>query len=385
MNKTKKIILESIIVLFIITIIGLIFYGTKLTKKPAPVVEEKKVAQSIETTEEKEVTEIKDCEKLSESTKKEKCILELALKKEDPEICDDEYCKNKYAFIKGEEGKCEICENFQDEKMKYLCFLGTAIKNNFKEFCKNNSLKDFFVKYEYNDLGFSIFLPTKLFPWLDFELSRIEPLKKSINLSEENENNRSWLSKKIKEFVNPHLASGLILTFIPIKFENSYIHDAYYHPRSGYERKSYFYFDPVNKNCKLYLIEDDYEQRGGFEINGVPLYSDILAEKNLPISEENLKKFFPSGNFLKPDFYTLDGSPVFSLPIVFVHDNIVCLYPHGFLIVSPNSPTEVSNELIDLITKTIAKLDSEIDESGIEKALIDVLKEGIKESGVINP
>jgi uncharacterized protein YxeA len=186
MDKTKKIILVSISAIFIIAIIGVIFYSTKLTQKPAPVVEEKKVTQSIETTEEKEATEIKDCENLSDTAKKEECIFGLALKKEDPEICiesiDERYCKHKYAFFKGKEGKCEICENLQDEQAKYLCFLGAAVKNNFKEFCKNNSLKDFFVKYEYNDLGFSIFVPTKLFPWLDFELSQIESLKKSINL-----------------------------------------------------------------------------------------------------------------------------------------------------------------------------------------------------------
>jgi hypothetical protein len=41
MNRSKNIILVSIIVLFIITIIGLIFYSTKLTQKPASIVEEK--------------------------------------------------------------------------------------------------------------------------------------------------------------------------------------------------------------------------------------------------------------------------------------------------------------------------------------------------------
>jgi flagellar basal body-associated protein FliL len=41
MDKTKKIILVSIIILIVIIFIGLIFYGPKLTKKPAPIVEEK--------------------------------------------------------------------------------------------------------------------------------------------------------------------------------------------------------------------------------------------------------------------------------------------------------------------------------------------------------
>jgi hypothetical protein len=41
MDKTKNIILVSIIVIFIIAIIGVIFYIPKLTQKPAPVVEEK--------------------------------------------------------------------------------------------------------------------------------------------------------------------------------------------------------------------------------------------------------------------------------------------------------------------------------------------------------
>jgi hypothetical protein len=41
MDKTKKIILVSIIILIVIIFIGVIFNGTKLTKKPAPVVEEK--------------------------------------------------------------------------------------------------------------------------------------------------------------------------------------------------------------------------------------------------------------------------------------------------------------------------------------------------------
>jgi hypothetical protein len=41
MDKTKNIILVSIIVIFIIAIIGGIFYGTKLTKKPAPIDEKK--------------------------------------------------------------------------------------------------------------------------------------------------------------------------------------------------------------------------------------------------------------------------------------------------------------------------------------------------------
>jgi hypothetical protein len=41
MDKTKNIISVSIIVLFIIIIIEVIFYGIKLTQKPAPIVEEK--------------------------------------------------------------------------------------------------------------------------------------------------------------------------------------------------------------------------------------------------------------------------------------------------------------------------------------------------------
>jgi uncharacterized protein YxeA len=41
MDRTKKIILVSIIALFIIAIVGGIFYSVKLTQKPAPIVEEK--------------------------------------------------------------------------------------------------------------------------------------------------------------------------------------------------------------------------------------------------------------------------------------------------------------------------------------------------------
>jgi|GEM_PF-5671704 len=50
MDKTKNIILVSIIVVFIITIVGGIFYSVKLTKKPAPVVEEKKEIPLYEIT-----------------------------------------------------------------------------------------------------------------------------------------------------------------------------------------------------------------------------------------------------------------------------------------------------------------------------------------------
>jgi hypothetical protein len=50
MDKTKKIILVSISAIFIIAIIGVIFYSTKLTQKPAPVVEEKKEIPLYEIT-----------------------------------------------------------------------------------------------------------------------------------------------------------------------------------------------------------------------------------------------------------------------------------------------------------------------------------------------
>jgi hypothetical protein len=50
MDKTKNIILVSIIVIFIIAIIGVIFYGQKFTQKPAPIVEEKKEIPLYEIT-----------------------------------------------------------------------------------------------------------------------------------------------------------------------------------------------------------------------------------------------------------------------------------------------------------------------------------------------
>jgi len=50
MDKTKNIILVSITVIFIIAIIGVIFYGQKFTQKPAPIIEEKKEIPLYEIT-----------------------------------------------------------------------------------------------------------------------------------------------------------------------------------------------------------------------------------------------------------------------------------------------------------------------------------------------
>jgi len=75
MDKTKNIILVSIIVLFIIAIIGVIFYGIKLTKNPAPVVEEKKEIPLYEiTTTTSTLTETKEKQ---ETTKEEQKIPEI--------------------------------------------------------------------------------------------------------------------------------------------------------------------------------------------------------------------------------------------------------------------------------------------------------------------
>jgi hypothetical protein len=139
MNKTKKIILLSIIVVFIIAIIGLIFYGTKLTKKPAPIVEEKKEeiieTQPIETTEEKEVTEIKDCENLSDTTKIEECIFGLALKKEDPELCKnipDRLSDCKQSILAIQLNNHEKCSDYN----KDICITQLAIKNRSAALCR---------------------------------------------------------------------------------------------------------------------------------------------------------------------------------------------------------------------------------------------------------
>jgi hypothetical protein len=47
--------------------------------------------------------------------------------------------------------------------------------------------------------------------------------------------------------------------------------------------------------------------------------------------------------------------------------------------------TVMSTDILDAITKTITKTDSKISEGELEKTLIDVLKEGIKEFEKINP
>jgi regulatory protein YycI of two-component signal transduction system YycFG len=120
MIKTKNIILVSIIVLFIIIIIGGIFYGTKLTQKPAPIVEEKKEeiieTQPIKKIEEKEATEIKDCENLSESTKKEECILELALKKRILKFAMMNIVNTNMLSLKEKRGNAKYAKIFKTKK-----------------------------------------------------------------------------------------------------------------------------------------------------------------------------------------------------------------------------------------------------------------------------
>jgi hypothetical protein len=78
MDKTKNIILVSIIALFIIIIIGVIFYGPKLTQKPATIVEEKQEIPLHEIT-----TTIST---LSETPEKQEIRVFCKLEDEKPDI-----------------------------------------------------------------------------------------------------------------------------------------------------------------------------------------------------------------------------------------------------------------------------------------------------------
>lgn len=336
------------------------------TEQKKEAIEEKK-----EETVPTEKVEKEDCEKISDNKKRDECILKLSIEKENPEICNKstipKRCLYKFALKKGEEGKCEICESIKEEVGKNICMLQAASKNNFKSFCKNIGLENFLNKYEYRDLGFYLFAPTlKLIPMLDFSLTKLTQPAKSINL---------YVSLPERKIVKDSKNGLIALTYLPI-IPGGHIHESYL-PTGGpsYQRKSYLYFDQNDKKCKLYLVEETYEEHFG-EINGIPLETDVLEQENLPINEENLKKYFPSGKFVEPKFYTVGGLPVFDLWIRFGHINFVCIPPSSFLMVQTVNPMgdgQFADGALDPITKTIAKIDSKVDKKTLEQAFIDIL------------
>ena len=153
---------------------------------------------------------------------------------------------------------------------------------------------------------------------------------------------------------------GFGIAKIQIKESNYFF--TYYLPAGGpvIIWTSYIFYD--KNKCVNYYRDYDLDELDVFDQVVEKEEKNNYQGTKMPPLEHRLKE---------PDFYTVSGLEVFNLPIRFGHKNIVCLSPNKLLYVSTN-PGEVPDYVFDGLTKTIKRIDQEINEKELQKILASI-------------
>ena len=288
----------------------------------------------------------------AELCESEDCILTLALSSNNPSLCQKfsgselEKCYQKFGLEIGKKGNCELCDEITNAISKRYCMLEVTIVTEDYKSCEglDINIEDLFKKYTDEEFGFSFYYP----------------IDDKIETSED------------KIFIKRGIEGWTDITIEKKQIEGKYLFD-YFYPAGPVPPPwtSYIYYDESIKKYVKYAYHVDEGSEQSFE-NDMNFWREVTnREAAVKDGKQVETEMPPSGHILmEPGFYTVSNLSVFGQGVRFGHYNIACLYPNRFLYISVEL-TGTSVNILDAFTKTIVRIDQNIENKRLRKVLIE--------------
>jgi|GEM_PF-6929000 len=297
------------------------------------------------------------CNKSEELSKRE-CLFRVAVSSNDLDFCEElkeagasldenerlrELCYRAFGIRVGENSNCELCEKITNPIAERYCKLNIIYNSDEPknyEFCEELefNIENYAKKYTEEELGYVLYYPK----W----------------------QNTENIANMITNITEKQLEKGDYLFFS-------------YWSAGGAANAwtSYIFYDESRKECVNYM-------RSYVSSDGMTYPEELMEElKKVEEKEKNniQKTIMPplAHTSTKPTFYTVFGSPVFSLPKRHATGPfIICLDSESFLIIKNESGSFIAKDF----TMTITGKDNQgIKDKETKKALIEKIYDIDKE------